>query len=165
MSDFIFLVQLPVWQSASQPGEEMRNECWIVGCQIKTPGLLRLPCTAGLRWVLSSVSNHIKVFILFSIPIQQVQRQGDRSAGLSWGWFLFVDHDLEIQIKSHFWSEISAVMQLTISTNHKICLLLNWLNFISIDNWRIFSVGKSFVFWDFYERFKKLKGNPRLVLG
>ena len=77
----LILYFLSNYQSDRQPrpGKEMRNECWIVGCQIKTPGLLRLPCTAGLRWVLSSVSNHIKVFILFSIPIQQVQ---DRETGL-----------------------------------------------------------------------------------
>ena len=77
----LILYFLSNYQSDRQPrpGKEMRNECWIVGCQIKTAGLLRLPCTAGLRWVLSSVSNHIKVFILFSIPIQQVQ---DRETGL-----------------------------------------------------------------------------------
>ena len=64
----LILYFLSNYQSDRQPrpGEEMRNECWIVGCQIKTPGLLGL---------LGSVSNHIKVFILFCIPIQQVNQE------------------------------------------------------------------------------------------
>ena len=76
----LILYFLSNYQSDRQPrpGKEMRNECWIVGSKKKTLGLLRLPCT-DCRAPLGSVSNHIKVFILFSIPIQQVQ---DRETGL-----------------------------------------------------------------------------------
>ena len=165
MSDFVFLVRLPVRQPVQR---RRRNAEWMLDCWVsesewdKNSGIVQTGehCRALLGSLLYQI---ISKFSSYSAFQYSRCRDRDRSAGLS--WFLFVDHDLEIQIKSHFWSEISAVMQLTISTNHKICLLLNRLNFISLEKWRIFSVGKSFVFWDFYERFKKLRGNPRLVLG
>ena len=88
MSDFIFLTGHSDSRARGRNAEWMLvsdKKCWIVR-------------------LLGSVSNHIKVFILFNIPIQQVQRE--RETGLPGlpGWFLFVDHDLEIVIKSHFWS-------------------------------------------------------------
>ena len=48
--------------SQSRGEEEMRNECWIVGCQsqseIKTRGLFRLASTAGLCWVLCCIKSY-----------------------------------------------------------------------------------------------------------
>ena len=60
----LILYFLSNYQSDSQPrpGEEMRNECWIVGCQsqseIKTRGLFRLASTAGLCWVLCCIKSY-----------------------------------------------------------------------------------------------------------
>ena len=140
MSDFVFLVRLPVRQPVQR---RRRNAEWMLDCWVsdKNPGIVKT--------LLGSVSNHIKVFILFSIPILQVprERERDRSAGLSWGLISFCG--------SWFrnWDKIPFLvrLQLTVSTNHKICLLPISLKFISVRT-RIFSVGKSFVFWDFLEK-------------
>ena len=63
----LILYFLSNYQSDRQPrpGEEMRNECWIVGCQIKTRGLLGLPCTAGLSWVLYQIISKFSSYSAF----------------------------------------------------------------------------------------------------
>ena len=57
----LILYFLSNYQSDRQPrpGEEMRNECWIVGCQIKTRGLLRL-C-----WVLYQIISKFSSYSAF----------------------------------------------------------------------------------------------------
>ena len=144
MSDFIFLVQLPVWQSASQQASpDQEKKC---GMNV---GLLDCWVSDKNCWaLLGSVSNHIKVFILFNIPIEQVQRQRERQVcrtelrliSFCGSWFRNSDK-IPFLVR----------LQLTVSTNHKICLLPISLKFISVRT-RIFSVGKSFVFWDFLEK-------------
>ena len=124
-----FYISCPTTSLTGRPGqarpeEEMRNECWIVGCltgcltgsncRIKTLGLFRLPCTAGLSWVLYQIISKFSSYSAF----QYCRCRGrERETGLP-GWvegrFLFVDHDLEIEIKSHFWSGCSWQFQRTI---------------------------------------------------
>ena len=97
------------YQSDSQTGgeEEMRNECWIVGCQIKTRGLLRL-C-----WVLYQIISKFSSYSAFQYcRCRERQVCPARLRMISFSWFL--DHDLEIQIKSHFWSGCSWQFQRTI---------------------------------------------------
>ena len=150
----------------ARPEEEMRNECWIVGCltgwhwRIKTLGLFRLPCTAGLCWVLYQIISKFSSYSAFQY-CRCRGRERDRSAGLSWGQISFCG--------SWFrnWDKIPFLvrLQLTVSTNHKICLLLISLEFISVRSLASLSREIFCILRFFRKDFKKLRGNPRMVVG
>ena len=129
-----FYISCPTTSLTGSPGQKKKcgMNVGFVGllglwqCQIKSLGLLGLPCTAGLCWVLYQIISKFSSYSAFQY-CRCRERQVCRT-GLGWGLISFCGSWFRNLDKIPF----LVRLQLTVSTNHKICLLPISLKFISV---------------------------------